>query len=280
MKLSNHELFPLYVDGAIDKNNAMKQCVGAFERHTIDTLEELYVMVASQDSVYAPIYWVNNHRCIKNAILDDIDLIIYDSDDGDTEVEICDMLKGVEFLLLRTAGWSEELEKYRIFIPLAQAISFETDEEYKIFYRWLSDLIGLHQDTSTNECGRGYIGVAGKEGVLQNGEKINPITMWDEHLTLLNKQKNRQKLKNLLNSKYSKKKNYNNNITPEHLINKMKFKEYLSNIYDGNYNNGIMAMIGYLKKCKCEKQDVEDWLIAKHFGNADTKYIQHRMKKW
>ena len=185
MILSNYELFPLYVDGKIDKNNAMIQCVGAFERHNIDTLEELYLIVASADSVYAPIYWKNNKRCVDNAILNDIDLIIYDSDDGDTEEEISEMLKGVEFLLLRTASWSEKLEKYRIFIPLAQPVSFTTANEYTLLYRWLGNLIGLNQDSATNECARGYIGISGKEGIIQRGERINPIPLWDKHLKLI-----------------------------------------------------------------------------------------------
>ena len=288
MRISTHEMFPIYEDGKLDKGNAMIQCVGAFERHDVDTLEDIYVLITQEDCVYAPIYWRNNQRKIENALLRNVDLIIFDSDDGDTEEEIKDKID-VEFLLLRTASWSKELEKYRIIIPLEIPISFEEPEDYTYFVRWLGSLYDLTFDKSTTECGRGYIGIAGKEGSLySNRPRLNIENLWEVELKNLElqrekqeKRNNRESLKRQLKQEQNEKKfGKQGPLKPEHLVNKPKFKEHLSNIVDRNYNNGIISIIGYFAKSGCERNDVRDWLVDQHFGNADAAYIDKRMKNW
>lgn len=272
-------MFPLYVDGKLDKGNAMQQAVGGYERLNLSTLQDVFFEVTKADCIYAPIHWRQNHRKASNAILQDIDMMVYDSDDGDTVEEITTMLSGVEFLLIETASWSPQKAKYRLFIPLDNPITFTDENEYKACYRWLGDLIGLRYDTSTTECGRGYIGIADKGGYLNTGIKLNIAIAWSQELKRITKVKNRMNLRNhIRRSKFSS--SSTSQLLPQHLVNKDKFKEYSSKIYEGNYNNGIMGIIGYFKNSGCLKGDVEAWLIDQRYGSADKAYIQHRMRNW
>ena len=285
MRISTHEMFPLFEDGKVVKFNAMQQAVGGFDRHKPETLEEVQALLTDDNCVYAPIYWRTNHRLIENAMLNKVDIIMFDSDDGDSAEQIQEMFQGVEFLLLRTAGWSKQLEKYRIIVPLDTPMGFENADEYTHFMRWLGELIGLNFDESTTECGRGYIGLKGAVGVIQQGIKLDPSASWDIELDNYYKaqeleEKKRQRAQLRYNIKQNNSKFKSQKLEPKHLINKPKYKEYFNNIYQGNYSTGIIAIMGYFKKCGCDKNDVREWLIGQNFGTADAKYIDQKIKMW
>lgn len=276
MKLSHQDIIMPYKDEArtkIDKNLAMMKAVRNFKRYDFDNLQDLLKQV-KRNCVYSGVYWQNNHRKNINSILKDIDLIIYDSDDGDTDEEIFSMFDGVEILLLQTASWKPEFHKYRIFIPLANPISFDSIEQFKHFYVWIGNLAGLNYDNATKDPARGFIGHYNKKGFIQEGIRLDVYNQWKKEWDKTEKKHKRQMLRNTIINSNRKK---TQDLHPTHLVNKEKFKKYYANIYDGNYNNGIMAMIGYLKNCGCNDKDIEDWLVDQKFGNADREYIQHRM---
>lgn len=266
------------------KQTIMMQCVSDFKRHDVDTLDELYPLVC-KNVVYAPIHWDNNYRKIANASLDGVDLIVYDSDDGDTEEEILEMFDGVEIMLLQTAGWTPELEKYRIFVPLAEPVDFDSPEDYTAFYRWLGDLVGLHYDKSTTECGRGYIGLKGKEGIVNEGERLHVNDAWAAEKKLVDKKRARQQLRREMEAeklKATRERQGYKVPTPWDLYNNDKrFKELSLQCGDGNNFTTVFKILGYCKFRGMTASEAADTVMLLNLGSeySDKKALEARYRK-
>ena len=61
------------------------------------------------------------------------DLVLVDFDQGTTFSEITDLFGGYKCLIRKSSSWSEEKEKYHVFLHLSHRINLSHDE-YKIFY--------------------------------------------------------------------------------------------------------------------------------------------------
>ena len=168
MKLSIKKFKPEYkTDGKLDKMAAMFSCSRNFKVKFPKTLNELYSLV-NTNCVYAPVKWSGNHRNKSNAQLD-IDLLVFDVDDGKTIDEVLDEVgTQYELLVLETASHTEEHHKFRIFIPLANTISFKTPSEYREFYKFIDKEFNLNCDDKTMEAGRGYIGLKNKTAYISD----------------------------------------------------------------------------------------------------------------
>jgi len=285
MKLSTHpHLINKPTLEKTDKHLIMMQSVKHFDRHNIETLEELYEIV-SRNVVYAPIYWKRNYRKIDNAILSKIDLLIYDSDEGDTADEIIDMLGEVETMVLQTSGWTEEKEKYRIFIPLEKPITFESPEEYTYFYRWLGDIIGLNYDTSTTECGRGYIGLAGKRGFKIEGERLNPLPAWKKEKYNYKKKAKRERLRNYIRSITQREMLEDSGYTvpsPHDLrFNDRKFNELALECGAGKNYKAVFKILGYCKFRGLTASEAAQAVMLLNLGNEynNEKELIRRYEK-
>ncbi len=253
-----------------DKPTIMRQCVRFFKRHNVDTLEELYELV-SANVVYAPIHWRRNHRKISNAYLEKIDLIVYDSDEGDTREDIIEMLGHQEVMVMETSGWTEQKEKYRIFIPLKTPITFETPEEYTAFYRWVGDKIGLNYDTSTTECGRGYIGLKDKSGFLIDGERFNPKKQWEIEKFKFKKKQARIRLKSYIRSLTLAEHRSDSGYTvptAHHIYNNdKKFNELALECRDGNNYKTVFKLLGYCKFRGMDAPSSADTILLLNLGS-------------
>ena len=285
MKLSTHKHL-IFKDRLTkeDKPLIMRQCVKHFTRHNVDTLEELYELVAD-NVVYAPIYWRRNHRKISNAYLEKIDLLVYDSDDGDTKDEIIEMLGHQEVMVIETSGWTPEKEKYRIFIPLAKPITFESPEEYTAFYRWVGDNIGLNYDSSTTECGRGYIGLKDKAGFMIEGERFDPSKDWELEKYRFQKKQARIKLKSYIRSLNLSEYREDNGFkvpTPYELYyNDKKFNEIASDCRAGNNYKTVFKLLGYCKFRGLDASSSAEAVMMLNLGREynNKKELQKRYEK-
>lgn len=284
MKISTHQ-HTIYKEklSKEDKHVIMRQCVRFFSRHDVDTLEELYELV-SDNVVYAPIHWRRNHRKIANAYLEKIDLIVYDSDDGDTRDEIIEILGTIEVMVMETSGWTEQKEKYRIFIPLEEPITFESPEEYTAFYRWVGDKLGLNYDSSTTECGRGYIGLRDKAGFIIYGERFNPKKAWEIQKHKFHKQEARKKLKSYIRSltlsEYREDRGFHV-PTPYELFADKKFNEIASECGAGNNYKTVFKLLGYCKFRGLDASSSADTVMLLNLGREynNKKELQKRFMK-
>jgi len=285
MKLSTHphSIFKQKLSKE-DKPLIMRQCVKHFDRHIVDTLEDVFELV-SRNVVYAPIHWKRNHRKITNAYLTKIDLIVYDSDDGDTSDELIEMLSEVETLIVQTSGWTEAKEKYRIFIPLEKPITFESPEEYTAFYRWLGNIIGLNFDTSTTECGRGYIGLQDKRGFIIQGERLDPKEAWEIEKFNFEKKQKRQQLRNYIKSLTQREMLENSGYsipTPYELCYQDKrFKDLSMECSSGNNYKAVFKLLGYCKFRGLNSSEAADTVMLLNLGSeySNKKELCKRFDK-
>jgi len=262
-----------------DKGSIMKHSVCDFQRYDVESLEELFYLV-SRNVVYAPLHWKRNYRKISNAMLKKIDLIVYDSDDGDTSDELLEMLDGMEALILQTSGWTPEKEKHRIFIPLAKPITFESPEEYTFFYRWFGDAIGLNYDKSTTECGRGYIGLSKKKGIILEHERLDISEEWKEEKIRYQKKKKREELRNYLRSTDRPK--TQNSATPssyEIRFNDKRFNQIALECGSGNNYKTVFKLLSY---CKFRGMDARSSSEAVCFLKLGNEYenVKDLMNKY
>ena len=252
MKISIKRFTPKYIDGKLNKQQAMFDCVKDFKVHKVDSLEELGVMV-NNNVVYSPVEFENSHRNKDNAIIKDIDLLVFDIDDGQTIDEVLNGKLGskYEIMTLTTASHSEKLHKFRVFIPLAKPISFDNADEYREFYKFIDEYYGFKSDSKVMEAGRGYIGIKGREAIISApSEWLDLTSKLAEIKRLINKRLEREKLKNKIKAEQLLEYRKKHNIkvpTIDKLTSEKKWLEAVSQLGSGNNYEPVFKLLGYCK---------------------------------
>ncbi|MDF1876137.1 hypothetical protein JHD48_10375 [Sulfurimonas sp. SAG-AH-194-I05] len=252
MNISTHKYIPnLLEDGSLDKQDAMAQSVGGFKAKKVYDIQKLASLV-SKNIVYAPIHFRGNYRKKENAILD-IDLMVFDIDDGKTMDAVLDSKLGqnYEVLLLKTASWTAIKEKFRVFIPLKTPIAFSDIDEYREFYKFIDRYYGLNGDDKAMEAGRGYIGIKGKEAIISAGEKWIDLTkMKDKIMKKIRRDLLKKKLLQEKKDEATKRYRILNNIkvpTPSQIVKSPYFLKVISSMGDGNHYGTVFSL---LKHCR------------------------------
>jgi len=162
MTLSIKKYDPSYIDGKLDKNQAMKDCYNGFTTRqapsviTDENLKKL-AKILQRNCVYSNVIWKDNHRSTDNAILSNIDLLVFDIDDTLSLEDVHSNLK-VKAMTLTTTSHTEEHHKFRVIIPLQQQVSFKDDIEYIEFLKLLNtELFNNLADKACLEPARAYI---------------------------------------------------------------------------------------------------------------------------
>ena len=276
MILSTRKIKPKFVDGVFDKTDAMFQAVRNFKRHNVETLEDLYTIL-DKNCVYSPVYFNNNHRMKENAILT-IDLMVFDIDNGTTMNEVLNSKLGQkrEIMLLKTASWTPQLEKFRVFIPLAKPLTFTNTDEYREYYKYINEIFELGSDKSTMEAGRGYIALKDKEAVISAG------TSWLD-LTENKKSVVRHIQRELLKVKFKQEKKdailaahrikYNIKVpTPSNIVQEEKFKNIVSELGPGKNYKTVYRLLSYCKYRGQTVNEAVDTILLLKIGAEKSEY--------
>lgn len=274
MKLSIKKFKPTYKeDGKLDKMEAMFSCARDFKVKFPKTINELYTLVCA-NCVYAPVKWSNNHRNKANAQLD-IDLLVFDVDDGLTIDEVLDTVGAeYEILVLETASHKEAHHKFRVFIPLANTITFKTPSEYREFYKFIDKEFNLNCDDKTMEAGRGYIGLKGKIGYVSestkrlniSGRLLDSVMVKVRHKILAKRW--RQEKATLIQEKFRR----DNNIkvpSPISIQSDRHFKQKAENCVTGEHYSAVYTLLGY---CKFRGQTASEAADSVCLLNLDGEY--------
>lgn len=261
-----------------NKNLLMRQHGQNLQEQKVDNDIQL-INLLSRPLIWSPSKFTGT-RNSNNVKYDEFNMIVFDSDDGATSEEILrkiilniPLLKNCQIILLASANWKPTHEKYRIIIPVKGNLSFEGKEDYKLFMKYFSDLIGIDLDPAAMEPARAYFSTYPKKIAL-NKEKLDYIS--NEAIQIYMKEARRAKLREK-NQAFLKRQqayagikgvlNHTGQIEPKHLIRKPRFQEYVNAIYTGNCHNGMMALIGYLSKSGCTGADINNFLSTEgnHF---------------
>ena len=267
MKISTHRYIPQYLeDGSLDKQDAMFQSVKGFKSKQVYDMQQLYNLVC-KDVVYAPIHFKNNYRNKENAILD-IDLMVFDVDSGKTMDEIIDSKLGqnYEVLLLKTASWTAQKEKFRVFIPLQTPITFSDIDEYRAFYKFIDAYYDLGADEKAMEAGRGYIGIKGKEVYVSDGDKWLDLTaVKDKIMRKIKRDLLKKKLQQEKKDEAIKRYRIINNIkvpTPSQIVDSPYFLKVISSMGNGNHYGTVFSLLKHCKeKGMCDYEAAEAILL-------------------
>lgn len=186
MNFSYKEFVPVYNDGTLDKSLAMQHCVDGFQvinsnKPMDDGQLERLAKILQRHMVYSNIVWKENHRKKENALLDNVDIIILDIDEG---FQIKDVIENTPFkiMTLTTTSHTEEHHKFRVFIPLNQSVSFKDNTEYKEFLKVINSKYFQNKaDKNCLESGRAYITTDRAEYQINSvHDLLDPAKMLEE----------------------------------------------------------------------------------------------------
>ena len=275
MIISTHKYKPKQKNGKLDKHEAMKACVSNFKREYVDTLDELYSKLYG-NVVYSPIHWNNNHRLKANAILT-VDLIMFDMDNGTTTDEVLNTLgTKYEIMVLKTASWSKELEKFRVFIPLKNPITFENSDHYREFYKVLAKEFNLDADENAMEAGRGFIAVKGREAEISaSTEWLDLSPYYDKFLMKVKHKLQANKWRAERRDAEQKEYRRINKIkvpTPSQIQLEDRFREKANNCKTGENYSAVYQLLSY---CKFRGQTATESADSVCLLNLDGEYSDH-----
>jgi len=221
---------------------------------------ESLVSFLQQPMLWSNFQYVNNKRAQENCKLS-TELLVFDIDNN-TSFEVIkksfhDIFQSV--IIMPSGGWKKEYEKYRVIIPF-ENVDIMSNHHYKMLMTYIAGLLPFEVDTKPFEIGRLYFsdkhplkeaydsGGINKSDILTRAVigSASSIAGVDNGYYLL--KPSGKRFKN------------DSQIMPEFLVKKVKYKAYLDDIHIGNCHNGMIAMIGYLKKCGCLAVDIESHL--------------------
>lgn len=285
MILSTRKIKPKFVDGVFDKTDAMFQAVRNFKRHNVETLDDLYNIV-DKNCVYSPVYFNNNYRMQENAILT-IDLLIFDIDKGTTMNEVLNSKLGQtwEIMLLKTVSWSPQLEKFRVFIPLKEPLTFNNVDEYREFYKVINEYFNFNADLNTMEAGRGYINLKDKEALISAGTKWLNLTKASKKIMQhIRRQLLREKILREKQEEALKTYRIKHNIkvpTPSDINQEKKFREATSKLGPGEKYSTVFSLLSYCKFRGQTAQEAAQSVLLLNIGGeySDTNDLMKKYKR-
>lgn len=254
-----------------NKNLLMKQYGQNLQEQRVDNDTNL-IDLLSRPLIWSPSKFTGT-RNSDNVKYDEFNMIVFDSDDGETSQEILrkitinvPRLKNYQIILLASANWKQDHEKYRIIIPVKDNLLFEGKDDYKIFMKYFSDLIGVDLDSAAMEPARAYFSTNPKK-VITNQEGLECISGEAIQMYIREARRDNQRKKNQVflkrQQQYSGIKGVlrqTGQIEPKHLIHNPLFQKYVNAIHMGNCHNGMLALIGYLSKSGCTDTDIQNFI--------------------
>ena len=275
MNFTCKKFIPNYKGGKLDKNNAMVQCYNNFRsmQHpqaiTQQQLQQLGAFL--QDNlVYSNIIWKDNHRNKDNAILDNIDLLIFDIDENMTLDEA--LALPFQVMLLTTSSHTEEQDKFRVFIPLSIAVSFTDSTEYTEFLRIIdTQYFNNRVDKSCLEVARAYITTDKAQYQLNQSDVV-----FDPSNII------KQSKMNALTARIKATKCSNNVSTNKHSIEGVKkFKrvqEIASTFSSGNHYREVYEIMGIGKRAGLSVEECAQLIMSYNLG-AEYSNFKDLVKK-
>lgn len=161
-------------------------------------------------------------------------------------------------IIMPSGGWTPEYEKYRVIIPF-EKIELMSDNHYKMIMKYIADKLPFEVDTKPFETGRLYFSDKHPLKEAYDSGGINQSNILVRAMIYGSIEEDKPNL-SLLKPARVRNKKYSDQIMPEYLVNNVLYKKYLDDIYSGNCHNGMIAMVGYLKKCGCQPMDIESHL--------------------
>ena len=223
--------------------------------YPVDVPRELLVGFLEQDQLWSPFIFRNNKRNQANAQLK-TSLIVFDVDNNtDYEVIKRDFLQLFDHIILMpSGGLTPDYQKYRIIIPFESNIEFMSNHHYKMVMNNIKNKLTFEVDEKCLEMGRCFFAGANSHKKSFDTGGTNPSSTMIPYLV--------NQDESFCMPKRPKKNRYKNSqIEPKHLLKNPIYKKYLNDIQSGNYHNGEIALMGYLRKSECLVHDIEQHII-------------------
>jgi len=251
----------------LDKQAVMKSCSNNFRTiQTNETIDDVRLntlgQILQKEIVYSNIVWENNHRKKENAILTDIDFLIFDIDDGLTIEEVHNMFNRYDFkiMTLTTTSHTEEHHKFRVLIPLSQKTTFKDTQEYKEFLKLFNEKYFNNQvDKACLEAGRAYITTSKAQYSISNSGNLFNISS-------LHKKAKQQTWLRKYNDMHVKKSVNTKIATIDEVKNYSKVKALVSTFSSGNHTLAVYKIIGIGKQAGLSNNECAELIISYNLG--------------
>jgi len=251
-----------------DKATIMKECVSGFKRiNTSNTKSNLKKLGEGFKSncVYSNITWRDDYRKKENAILDKIDMLIMDIDDGLRIDKIIDTIP-FSIMTLTTTSHTEEHHKFRVFIPLKQTVTFKDNSEYKELLKLIdSEYFYSQSDKACFESGRAFITTEKAEYQINEHTNLLDCSALIKKATLNTLA---EKLKSIPVSTYDSIKKY----TIEDVKKFPKVRDIVSKFAKGNHYLPVYQIIGIGKRVGLSSTECAQLIMSYNIGNEYSDF--------
>ena len=269
MTLSYLGFTPKFKDTKLDKDSAMKSCVSGFntienkllfgnELSNLGTQLQNYV-------VYSNVIWNGNHRKKENAVLNDIDILIFDIDDT---LDLNDIHQQFPFTMmtLTTTSHTVARNKFRVFVPLDKQTSFADNEEYREFLKLFNEeyFQGV-ADKSCLESGRAYISTPMAQYKINIKAPFNPIV-------LLKKAKQRIMANNIVKSLQDTSSVRTRKPTIDEVKQYSRTLELVSELGQGNNYEPVYKLIGVGKIAGLSNEECAKMIMSYKVGSEYSSF--------
>ncbi|MDP3023432.1 MAG: hypothetical protein Q8N32_09425, partial [Sulfuricurvum sp.] len=268
MRFSHKSFIPQYKDGKLDKESAMKRCVDGFKTfntcNTRNDLEQLGKALQSH-AVYSNIIWKESYRKKENAILNDVDMLIIDIDEGLT---IDEVLTNTPFqiMTLTTASHTEGHHKFRVFILLDKPITFRDNIEYRELLRHIdSKYFKSQADKACFEVGRGFITTDDAQYQINDIDEMldcSELLKEAKIASLVERLKNQPLFNDVSTSSY----------TIEQVKKFPKVKDLTATFSDRNHYRPVFQILGIAKKAGLSDQDCVHLILSYKIGGEYSDF--------
>lgn len=260
---------PIFENNKLNKSEAMKSCVRDFK--TIDTqtlfnenLSQLGTQLKNY-VVYSNVIWQGNHRKKENAILNNIDILIFDIDDN---LNLNDIHQNFPFTMmtLTSVSHTQEHNKFRVFIPLDKQISFRDNTEYSEFLKLFNEeYFGGVADKSCFEAGRAYISTPSAIFQINQKSVYNPTE-------LLKKAKAKVLASNIVKSLKDTSSVNARKSTIEEVKQYNRTLELVSQLGQGNNYEPVYKIIGVGKIAGLSNEECAKMIMSYNIGGEYSSF--------
>ncbi|QOY54528.1 hypothetical protein HUE87_11780 [Candidatus Sulfurimonas marisnigri] len=278
MRFSYKVFTPKYQGGELDKTQAMKACARDYNTFYAQNSEsELEQLGKSFQNyyVYSNIVWKDNHRKIENAVLEEIDMLIIDIDNGLTISEVlCNT--PFQIMTLTTTSHTEEHHKFRVFILLEEPISLKDNIEYRELLKLIdSKYFNSQSDKACFEVGRAFI-TTGSAKYQINGIKEMldcSVLLKEAKISALGERLKSQPLFNHISTK---------EFTIEQVKQFPKVKDLVGSFGEQNHYRPVFQILGIAKKAGLSDQDAVNLVMSYNIGGeySDFNDLMKKVKRY
>ena len=271
MNISVKEFTPKYTDGKLEKKEIMRNANNNFRTISNDNILQddrldSLASILQRNLVYSNLTWKDNHRLSKNALLDKIDFLILDIDDGITLDEVHEMVP-FKIMTVTTTSHTSEHHKFRVIIPLLKVMSFQDKEEYKVFMKVLNDTYFQSKaDSACFDVARVYITTD------KANTKINQAIEYFDPKDILEKAQV-EIVSELWRYKGCSTSINTRGVDIDTVLKYKKVKEHALTFRSGNHYNRVYSIIGIAKIAGLSNEDCAELILTYNlpaeYGNKE-----------